>query len=72
MTCCFVALAALVLMGVGFGFILFFQQRRHRRQLKSTHSIPETLSTGITLDNLEQRFQQAVGSNLLGRRLARL
>ncbi len=72
MSCCHVALATLLLLSVGFGLFYLVQRRRWVRQLQRAQILPEALPTGETLARLEQRFQQAVGSNLLGRRLARL
>ena len=40
------------------------------RQLQRVQILPETLPTGETLAGLAQRLQHAVGSDLLGRRLA--
>ena len=71
MTYCLVAFAVLLLLGAGLG--LFFLQRQRRAQPpQPALSIPQVLPTGATLPYLEHRFQQAVASDLLGRRLARL
>jgi len=48
------------------------QRRRWRRRLEQGIVLPDTLPTGDTLPSLEARFKEAVGSDLLGRRLARI
>ncbi len=72
MPCCPITLAALLLVSLGFGLFYLAQRRRWMRQLQRVQILPETLPTGETLAGLAQRFQHAVGSDLLGRRLARL
>ncbi len=70
MSYCPITLAALLLVSVGFGLFYLAQRRRWMPQLHRVQILPETLPTGETLAGLAQRFQHAVGSDLLGRRLA--
>ncbi len=70
------ALVALLLVA-GAGLLLFWRWRKRPAasvtdRLEGALVIPENLPTGDTLADLERRFRQAVDSELLGSRLARL
>jgi len=64
----------LLLLGlVGAGFYQYVRRRADLYdKLKASVVLPEELHTGLTLKELEQRFQKITDSELLGSRLARL
>jgi len=64
-------LLLLGLVGVGFSYG-HLRRRAIYDQLRESIVLPEHLKTGLSLRELERRFQKIVDSELLGKRLARI